>query len=115
MPRAVRYPWPRTSIVGLAGSGCLLAADLAWLALARPPGLELLLAWFAALLLVGAFLPGLANQVTLARAHLAAPALAYSLLPMKLVELAAVVGLASLSDVVDGAVARRGGGPTRLG
>jgi cardiolipin synthase (CMP-forming) len=105
----------RPSVVGVVCSGCLLAADLTWVALARPPGLELLVAWFAALALAGAFVPGLANQITLSRAHLAGPAVVYSLLPGRLVELAAVVGLAGLSDVVDGTVARRLGGPSRLG
>ena len=97
----------RPSPVGIAATGCLLVADAAWLALVRPPGLEVLAAWFAALLLAGAFLPGLANQVTISRAHLAGPALVYSLVPSRLLELAAVVGLAGLSDVLDGAVARR--------
>jgi cardiolipin synthase len=105
----------RPSVVGMIASGCLLVADVTWLALVRPPGLELLVAWFAALALAGAFLPGLANQVTIARAHLAGPALLYSLLPSRLLELTAVVGLAGLSDLVDGAVARRFGLPSRLG
>jgi phosphatidylglycerophosphate synthase len=105
----------RITTLGLAASGFFLVADLVWLAFARPPGLEVLVAGFVALVLVGAFLPGLANQATLARAHLAGPALVYSLLPMKLLQLAAVVGLAGLSDLADGSLARRGGGPTRLG
>lgn len=105
----------RPTTVGIAASACLLAADLTWLALVRPPGLGFLAAWFAALAVLGAFLPSLANQVTLSRAHLAGPALVYSLLPSRLVELAAVVSLAGLSDVVDGAIARRLGSPTRLG
>jgi phosphatidylglycerophosphate synthase len=105
----------RPTTVGIAASACLLAADLSWLALVRPPGLAFLAAWFAALAVLGAFLPGLANQVTLSRAHLAGPALVYSLLPSRLVELAAVVSLAGLSDVVDGMIARRLGNPTRLG
>jgi cardiolipin synthase (CMP-forming) len=105
----------RASAVGVTASACFLAADLAWLALVRPPAGELVLAWFAALAVAGAFLPGLANQVTLARAHLAAPALVYSLVPERLLPLAAVVGLAGLSDVVDGAVARRFALASRLG
>jgi cardiolipin synthase len=96
----------RPSAVGIAGSACLLVADLAWLGLVRPPGQELLVAWFAALALVGVFLPGLANQVTMSRAHLAGPALVYSLASSRLMELAAVVGLAGVSDLLDGAVAR---------
>jgi cardiolipin synthase len=105
----------RPSALGAACSAGLLVADLSWLALARPPDVELLVAWFACLALLGAFVPGLANQVTLARAHLAGPALVYSLMPQRLVELGAVVGLAGLSDVVDGAVARRLDRPSRLG
>jgi len=105
----------RPSTVGIVGSAVLLAADLTWLALVRPPQLPLLAAWFAALAVVGAFLPGVANQVSLSRAHLAGPALVYSLLPSRLLELAAVVSLAGLSDLVDGAIARRFGSPTRLG
>lgn len=97
----------RPSAVGLAGSACLLVADAGWLLLARPPAPELLAAWFGILLVAGVFLPGLANQVTISRAHLAGPALVYTLLPSRLLELAAVVSLAGLSDLLDGAVARR--------
>ena len=105
----------RPSPVGLAGTAVFLVADLAWLGLARPPGLELLLFWFGLLLLAGALVPGAANQVTLARAHLAAPALVYSVDPSRLFQLAAVVSLAGLSDILDGAVARRFERPSRLG
>jgi cardiolipin synthase len=90
-------------------------ADVVWLAAVRPPGLELLVPWFATLLVVGVFLPGVANQVTLGRAHLAAPALVYSLVPARLLELAAVVSLAGLSDVLDGTLARWLGERSRLG
>ena len=100
---------------GLTGSALFLVADVAWLVLARPPRLELLVPWFGLLLLAGAFVPGAANQVTLVRAHLAAPALVYSLDPSKLLQLAAAVTLAGLSDVVDGMVARRFEQPSRLG
>lgn len=105
----------RPSPVGVAASGCFLVADVTWLALARPPGLELLAGWFAALALAGAFVPGLANQVSLSRAHLAGPALAYSMQSSRLLELAAVVSVAGLSDLLDGAVARRFEHPSRLG
>jgi phosphatidylglycerophosphate synthase len=63
----------------------------------------------------GAWLPGVANQVTLARAYLAAPALVYSLSPGGLLPLAGVVTLAGLTDVVDGWIARRLEQPTPLG
>lgn len=105
----------RISAWGLAAGSLFLVADVAWLVLARPPGTELLLAWFALVVVVGAGLPGLANQATLARAHLAAPALVYSLLPSQLIELAAVVSLAGASDLLDGTIARRLERPTRLG
>jgi len=105
----------RPTTVGVGASVCFLAADLVWLDLVRPPGLAFLAAWFVVLAVLGAFLPGLANQVTLSRAHLAGPALVYSLLPSRLLQLAAVVSLAGLSDLVDGAIARRLGNPTRLG
>jgi len=105
----------RISAAGLVGSGCFLVADVAWLAVVRPPGLELLVPWFAVLVLAGAFLPGAANQVTLGRAHLAGPALVYSLASARLLELAAVVSLAGLSDVLDGTLARRLRQRSRLG
>jgi phosphatidylglycerophosphate synthase len=105
----------RPTTLGIAASACFLGADLVWLAVVRPPGLAFLAAWFGALAVLGAFLPGLANQVTLSRAHLAGPALVYSLLPSRLLQLAAVVSLAGLSDLIDGAVARRFGSSTRLG
>lgn len=105
----------RPSLVGVAASGCLFIADVTWLGLVRPEGLWQLAAWFALLALVGLFLPGLANQVTMSRAHLAGPALVYSLASSRLMELAAVVGLAGLSDLLDGAVARRLAEHSRLG
>jgi len=105
----------RPAPIGMAGSSVFLVADLAWLGLTKPPGLELLLVWFGLLVLAGAIVPGAANQVTLARAHLAAPALVYSVDPSRLLLLAAVVSLAGLSDVLDGAVARRLERPSRLG
>ncbi|HEY4026691.1 MAG TPA: CDP-alcohol phosphatidyltransferase family protein [Candidatus Dormibacteraeota bacterium] len=102
-------------MAGIVASTCLLVIDVTWLAVVHPPALTWLAAWFAALAVAGAFVPGVANQVTLARAHLAGPALVYSLLPSRLIELAAVVGLAGLSDLVDGAVARLMERPSRLG
>jgi cardiolipin synthase len=77
--------------------------------------MTLLVAWFGLVVLIGVGLPGLANQATLARAHLAAPALVYSLLGSQLFELAAVVALAGLTDLLDGAIARSLERPTRLG
>lgn len=61
------------------------------------------------------FLPGPANQLSIARAHLAAPALAYSLTGAGLGGLAVTVALAGATDLADGALARRFGGPSQLG
>lgn len=105
----------RVSASSLVGSVCLVAADIVWVVVQRPPAAPVLLAWFVAAAVVGLFLPGPANQVTLARAHLAGPALVYSVQPSKLVHLAVVVVLAGLSDLADGLVARRTGQRSRLG
>jgi cardiolipin synthase len=72
------------------------------------------LAWFAVVALFGAFVPGAANQVSLARAYLAGPALLYSL-RSDFGALAVVVAVAGLTDLVDGTVARRLSGPSQLG
>lgn len=105
----------RPASVGLVAALCLLAADLVWLFLVRPPGAPILAAWFLGLAGFGAFLGGLANQVTLARAHLAAPGLIYALLPRTPGPLALVIALAGLSDVADGTIARRLERETPLG
>ena len=92
-----------------------LMLGLAWIA-ATDPGPPLpLAAWFAVVAVVGAFIPGLANQVSLARAHLAAPALAYSLMSGRLGFLAVVLAVAGLTDLVDGTIARRFDKPSTLG
>jgi phosphatidylglycerophosphate synthase len=105
----------RVSRVSLAGSACLLSADLVWVALGRPPLPVAAVAWFASAALLGLCLSGLANQLTLTRAHLAVPALVYTLEPGKLMQLVGVVVAGGLSDVLDGYVARRWEGTTRLG
>jgi cardiolipin synthase len=86
-----------------------------WLAWARPPYSVLILVWFGLLALVGVLLPGPANQLSLARAYLAAPAVIYALQPSGLGSLALVVALAGLTDLLDGMIARRLRQPTRLG
>lgn len=96
----------RSRPAGLVGALIYLAAGLAWIGLARPGGWPYLLAWFAAVAAVGIFLPGPANQVTLARAYLAAPALLYAT-SGSLGGLAACVAVAGATDLADGAVARR--------
>lgn len=65
--------------------------------------------------IVGAFIPGIANQVSLARAYLAAPALSYSLYSGHLGLLAVVLAIAGLTDLVDGTIARRFDRPSNLG
>ena len=93
-----------------------LGLGLAWVLSANPPGLvDLFFAWFLAVAVAGLFVPGVANQVTLARAYLAAPALAYSLSPGHLGPLAVVLAIAGLTDLVDGTIARRFGSYSTLG
>ncbi len=101
---------------GITGSAIFLVLSAAWLVLARPPGSRIAYElWFVLLLIVGAHLPGPANQVTLARAYLAPAALVYALGGSTLGLLAVVVAIAGATDLIDGAVARRLGAPTQLG
>ena len=102
-------------IIAVVAGVLYLGGGVAWAWLAEPWALAAVVPWFAALALVGLWLPGLANQVTLSRAYLAAPALVYALTPGTLLPLAGVVTLAGATDVLDGAVARRLERPTRLG
>jgi phosphatidylglycerophosphate synthase len=106
----------RLNRFGITGGVVYLALGLLWVWLARPSAPAwLLLAWFVAVAAVEAFIPGEANQVSIARAHLAAPALAYSLAPGQLGFLAVVLAVAGLTDLVDGTVARRFASPSTLG
>jgi cardiolipin synthase (CMP-forming) len=106
----------RLNRVGITGGVIYLGLGLLWVWLAQPPAPAwLLVAWFAAVGLVEAFIPGEANQVSLARAHLAAPALVYSLAPDRLGLLAVVLAVAGLTDLVDGTIARRFDRPSTLG
>jgi phosphatidylglycerophosphate synthase len=105
----------RLNRFGITGGVVYLALGLLWVWLARPSAPWLLLAWFVAVAAVEAFIPGEANQVSIARAHLAAPALAYSLAPGQLGFLAVVLAVAGLTDLVDGTVARRFASPSTLG
>ena len=89
-----------------------LAAGLAWLALAREPWWVGV--WFVLVAVAGASVPGEANQVSLARAYLAAPAAAYAV-GRQFAPLAVVVAIAGLTDLVDGTVARRIKQPTNFG
>ena len=87
----------------------------AWAWLSGQPGPAWLeTAWFATVAAAGAFLPGPANQVSLARAYLAAPVLVYSL-HNEFGAVAVCVALAALTDLVDGTIARRLATPSNLG
>jgi cardiolipin synthase len=100
---------------GATGSLIYIALALIWLLATDPPGSGwLLVGWVAAVAVAGVFIPGEANQVSLARAYLAAPAVAYSI-SGRLGLLAVVVAVAGLTDLVDGTVARRFERPTSFG
>ena len=102
--RAARYASPAYVI-----------AALGWTYLGGQPGPVFLeLAWFAAVAVAGMWVPGLANQVTLARAYLAAPAFVYAS-HGDFALLAIVVSIAGLTDLVDGTIARRLQRPSNLG
>jgi cardiolipin synthase len=88
----------------------VVGALWAWAAGESP----LVLGWLVAVAGVGAFIPGEANQVSLARAYLAAPAFAYALTGQYGL-LAVTVAVAGLTDLVDGTVARRFAQPTHFG
>ncbi|HVS49778.1 MAG TPA: CDP-alcohol phosphatidyltransferase family protein [Candidatus Dormibacteraeota bacterium] len=105
----------RLNRVGIAAGVIYVVLGLLWVWLAQPPAPAwLLVAWFVIVAAIEAFIPGEANQVTLARAHLAAPALVYSL-AVALGPLAVVLAVAGLSDLVDGTIARRFDRPSTLG
>jgi phosphatidylglycerophosphate synthase len=101
---------------GLIGGAVYLVLTALWLVLAAPPGPRVAYeVWFIVLVVVGTRLPGPANQVTLARAYLALPGLVYGLQPGGLGALAVTVALASVTDLLDGTVARRFAQPSELG
>ena len=95
-------------------SAIYLVAGLAW---AWPAGWAnaWVVGWIMLVAAAGLFVPGIANQVSLARAYLAAPALAYSLTRGNLGVLAVVVAVAGLTDLVDGTIARRFDKPSAFG
>lgn len=106
----------RLSRVGITGGAIYLGLGVLWVWLAQPPGpWWVLVGWFVAVFVVEAFIPGEANQVSLARAHLAAPAFVYAVVPGHLGLLAVVLAVAGLSDLVDGTIARRFDRPSTLG
>lgn len=101
---------------GIVGGAVYLVLTGVWLATAAPPGPRLAYeVWFIALVFAGARLPGVADQITIARAYLALPAFVYAMSASSFGVLASVVAVAGLTDVVDGAVARHFASPTQLG
>jgi cardiolipin synthase (CMP-forming) len=92
-----------------------LLLGIAWVAGTNPGSSVLLVGWFVIVAVAGTFIPGLANQVSLARAYLAGPALAYTLVAGRLGLLAVVLAVAGLTDLVDGTIARRFDRPSTLG
>ena len=105
----------RLTRVGLVAGAIYLLLGLAWLALAHLGGPVWFVAgWLVIVAVAGAFIPGEANQVSLARAYLAAPAFVYAL-EGQFAFLALAVAIAGLTDLVDGTVARRFGHPSNFG
>src|SRR2546421_4733491 len=97
---------------GVIGRAVSIVAILAWLSIDLPPlGL---IAWLMLVVVAGSYVPGAANQVTLARAYLASPAFYYATTG-RFGLLAVVVAVGGLSDLVDGTVARRFAHPSQLG
>ncbi len=102
----------RLSRVGVVASVVYAVLGLGWAVLAGVPWP--FAAWIVVVAVAGAFVPGEANQVSLARAYLAAPAAAYAVRG-EFGALAVTVALAGLTDLVDGTVARRFKSPTNFG
>lgn len=106
----------RTTRAAIAASVVYVGAGLAWAWLSGQPGPPLTVsAWLVLVAVAGAFIPGIANQVTLARAYLAAPALVYAMSPGGFGPLAVTVAIAGLTDLVDGTIARRTRAVSSLG
>jgi phosphatidylglycerophosphate synthase len=105
----------RLNRVGITGGAIYLVLGLLWIWTAHPPvpGWPVV-AWFTMVAAAECFIPGEANQVSLARAHLTAPALVYAL-AASFGPLAVVLAVAGLTDLVDGTVARRFDRPSTLG
>lgn len=89
-----------------------LVLGLAWISITQPP--LYLIAWLMLVAVAGSYIPGEANQVTLARAYLAVPAFAYAT-SGQFGLLAVVVAVAGVTDLLDGTIARRFSQPSQLG
>lgn len=105
----------RVNRAGIVGGVAYLVLGLAWVFGTNPGSPAPFIAWFVAVAAAGTLIPGIANQVSLARAYLAAPALVYSLEPGSLGPLAVVLAIGGLTDLVDGTIARRFDQPSTLG
>ena len=106
----------RITRAGVTFSAAYLAIGLVWVFGVRPAGVTAVyIAWFVAVAVIGAFIPGIANQVSLGRAYLAAPSVAYSVSADRLGLLALVLAIGGLTDLVDGTIARRFDRPSTLG
>jgi cardiolipin synthase (CMP-forming) len=101
----------RVSRGGVVAGLIYLVLGVAWAVLS---GDLLFVGWFVAVAVAGAFISGEANQVTLARAYLAAPALAYAT-SQQFGPLAVTIAVASVTDLLDGTVARRFGSSSQFG
>lgn len=104
----------RLNRTGVMAGLIYLSIGLSWLALSREPWWWTAAAWFVVIALAGAFVPGVANHVSLSRAYLAAPVLIFAMHGY-FAALAVVVAVASLTDLVDGTVARRLAQPSNFG
>lgn len=102
----------RLQRTGVIAGLVYLAVGLAWISITQPP--LYLIAWLMLVAVAGSYVPGEANQVSLARAYLAVPALAYAT-SGSFGLLAIVVAVAGLTDLLDGTVARRLEQPSQLG
>ncbi len=101
----------RLERTGVVAGVVYLVLGVGWALVAGAPAAT---AWLLAVAACGAFIPGEANQVSLARAYLAAPALVYGLIG-NLGSVAVVVAVAGLTDLVDGTIARRFAKPSNFG
>src|SRR5436190_17451229 len=104
----------RLNRTGVVAGIVYLGAGFAWLVLGAPDNPWLVGAWLVIVAVAGAFIPGEANHVSLARAYLAAPAFVYALAG-QYGFLALAVALSGLTDLVDGTVARRFARPSTFG
>jgi cardiolipin synthase (CMP-forming) len=101
----------RLERTGLVASVIYLFLGVGWAVIAGAPAA---IVWFLVVAACEAFIPGEANQVSLARAYLAAPVLVYGLIG-DLGSVAVVVAVAALTDLVDGTIARRFAKPSNFG